>query len=479
MITAFVLLAHFQFFELKSQHIIWAKKNNLDKKSSFTKVVGQNKNGVYVLKHKSNVIKKSFIIEHFDKNLSLIKNVVIKIPNAQLEKIMISKNQILYVTKRFEKNGDYSVLMNGLDSNFNLAISNVLYTVNTNSKYSNIKIFNHLIENTQMVMVFESNNQQTDINYFYFKEGQLVKKNKISINQEFKNIYIGQGLINNIGNIFMVYTYSEDFKSTKSDDFKHRILSIDIQANVFKEQLINNSRTYISNCHLVSNDSMNQVSVVGFFGETNDEENKGYLVIKQNGLNLNLISTDFIHFNKNIIENIVGRKAEQKGEQISRFYIRKVIPKQDGGLIIVGEKFYTTTQNEVFYINGIPQSTYAKIYNYEEVLVLNLNNQSQVNWFDILHKTQSSVNDGGIYNGIIIVVNDNDFSFLYNDRLSANSDIIQVKYDDFGLQNKKILLRNDQFYALILPNESKQVNGNSLVIPIIQNRENTYIKLIY
>src|SRR5690606_26762047 len=103
----------------------------------------------------------------------------------------------------------------------------------------------------------------------------------------------------------------------------------------------------------------------------------------------------------------------------------------------------------------------------------------QADWHHIINKNQSSINDGGYYNGIVVMVNEQQFNILYNDRLSANADVIQITFNEKGETSKKVLLNNEQYFALLIPSEYKQVNANSLVIPINQNRDYTYIKLIY
>jgi hypothetical protein len=77
------------------------------------------------------------------------------------------------------------------------------------------------------------------------------------------------------------------------------------------------------------------------------------------------------------------------------------------------------------------------------------------------------------------MINNAQINILYNDRLSANADIIQVTYNENGEHSKKILINNEQFYAKVIPIESNQVSANSIVLPINQNRDFTYIKLLY
>lgn len=104
---------------ISAQDIIWANKNNIDKRTNFTKVIGQNKHGVFVLKHKNSSFKKYFIVEQFDKRMNLLRSKTFKINNAQLEKIVVQNDGLLVFTKVFEKNNGKKLMMNTIDSNLN------------------------------------------------------------------------------------------------------------------------------------------------------------------------------------------------------------------------------------------------------------------------------------------------------------------------------------------------------------------------
>jgi hypothetical protein len=247
----------------------------------------------------------------------------------------------------------------------------------------------------------------------------------------------------------------------------------------FQSQLINNEKTYLSNYQLVFNYQTNKVQACGFYGENYEDENLGYFIISILPNTLKPEHIVFKQIERSIVAQIIGVKSESKGENLNKFDIKKMIPKANGGLVMISERAFVTTQSDIFYINGVPQSSYAKIFNNDEVLILSLDSLFQPQWTVVVNKTQSSINDGGFYNGIITMVNDDEFNILYNDRISANADIVQISYNEFGRMTKKIILNNDQYYALLIPAESRQVNANSIVIPVNQNRDFTYIKLIY
>jgi hypothetical protein len=253
--------------------------------------------------------------------------------------------------------------------------------------------------------------------------------------------------------------------------------------NIFSNSKIdiglNDENTFFSGYKLTYNKSLMEVAAFGLTGVTDEDENKGYFSIKISCVNFAIKSKLNNDFDRKLVSQVLGLKNEQKGEQLNKFKIKKLIPKLDGGMLAICERMFITTQSDIFYVNGIPQSTYARIFNNDEVLVLDLDSNGNTNWFDIVNKNQSSINDGGYYNGIVIMVNDAEINILYNDRLSANADIIQVSYNSNGEHSKKILLNNDQFYALLIPSEYNQVTANSIVLPINQNRDFTFIKLLY
>jgi hypothetical protein len=464
---------------ISAQDIIWANKNNIDKRTNFTKVIGQNKHGVFVLKHKNSSFKKYFIVEQFDKRMNLLRSKTFKINNAQLEKILVQNDGLIYFIKVFDKNNQKKIMMNTIDSTLNEKNDIELISKESMRNNATIKIYYNTSRSKILVNSFSESNNNIILNYYLIESKQVVVKGEIVIKHKYSELYIGEGLIDENGNLHQLYTQSDKFKSKNSTDFYHYLYSLNIRNNSYTERLINDRNTFISNYQLSENEETNEITAVGFYGNKYEDENKGYFFIKIDASNHQIKENRFIEIDRSIVTQIIGIKNEQKGESINKFSIKKTIPKMDGGLILISERSFVTTQSDIFYINGVPQSSYARIFNNDEVLVLSLNSNGQIDWHQIVNKNQSSINDGGYYNGIIVMVNDLEFNILYNDRLSANADVIQVTFNEKGETSKKVLLNNEQYYALLIPSEHKQVNANSVVIPINQNRDYTYIKLIY
>ncbi len=463
--------------EIKAQKTLWAQKNNLDKKANFTKVIGQNKYGLYVLKHKNNSFRKYFVVEHFDKKMNLLASRTIKIPNAELQKIAITPNGILYFTKYFNKDYTYNLQFTQIDSNW---ISSAPKTIFSGKRLATNDA-DFIIELDQTKRNFYTAfytpiQEKTLIQYAYYENENLITKDTITLPYSYQNISFNKSTLTETGQLFTLFSNKKSNKNNVND---YRILGINLKQKQWINLLINDAETHISDCDMAFNPSNNTMQIAGFYGTKNTDENKGYFSIGINTINLKTLQTIFMPFDRKIVAQIIGAKYEQKGENLTKFYIKKIVPRIDGGSLIIAERMYITTQSDVFYINGVPQTSYARIFNNDEILMLNLDNMGKILWNDVVVKNQSSVNDGGYYNGIVIMVNDDNVNMIYNDKLSANADIIQVTYNAKGEHTKKILLNSDQFYALVIPSEYSQVTANSIVIPVNQNRDNTYIKLLY
>ena len=463
-----------------AQQVIWANKNNLDKRTDFTKVVGQNRFGVFVLKHKNSTFRRYFILQQFDKKMNLLRSKTFKIPGGELEKIIVSEDQVVYFTKVYGKGFFYTLKMQTIDSSFNESAPQTIVNSETfNNETIDFRIEHSHKKNQFLVWYMLESGEKTRVVYHRCKPSGQIIQGENTINCNTSEMYIGDATVDDSANLFIFYSKSEKFRSKNSEDFFHYVYACNIRSGKTLNQLINNTETYVSSYKIAYNYNKNTITAIGFHGIDTEDENKGYFSVIINCIDLSVKQTTFKDFDRKTVAQIIGVKNEKNGDQLSKFKIKKLIPKMDGGTLIIAERSYVTTQSEILYVNGVAHSSFSKIFNNDEVILLNTDSLGNTVWTDVIMKNQSTVNDGGYYNGIVIMVNDDQINILYNDKLNANADIIQVSYKPNGEHSKKILLNNDQYYALVIPAESNQVTANSVVIPINQNRDFTYIKLLY
>lgn len=465
---------------LNAQRLIWAELNNIDKKTDFTKVIGQNKHGVYVLKHKNSTFRKYFIIERFSKRMNLLRSKIIKIPDSELQKIVVLENDIVFFTKVFDKGYTYSLNVQHLDTNLNIDLP---YTIASGCDLPN---------NNSDFKIEYSENKKEFLTWYLNEKNNTFEINLIALDKFkkglSKNIQIAKGAydidilkaeIDQTGKFYCLYTQTNSAKSSAASDFKTHVLCYDLKTDSIKNQIIHDVNYYITYADLCYNSASNKMIATGFYGKNAEDEMAGYFCIQINPDGFNFDQQVFQAINRKTVSELIGIKAEQRGDNLSKFKIRKTVAKTDGGFLLIAERSFVTNQSDVFYVNGIAQTSSSKIFNNDEVLILSIDSLGLLEWDEIIFKNQISTNDGGYNNGIIIMVNEATINIIYNDKLNANADVIQVTFNEKGERTKKILINSDQYYALVIPAEYNQVTANSIVLPVNQNRDYTYIKLLY
>ncbi len=463
-----------------AQQVIWAQCNNLDKRTDFTKVVGQNKHGVFVLKHRNNTFRKYFIIEKFDKRMNLLRSKTIKIPNAELQKIVVLEDEVIFFTKIFDKGYTYTLTMQHLDTSLNVDLPVIIATgCDLVNSYSDFKIEYSENRKKMLAWYIGENENNSQIHLIPISDGKIRSPQIIDIPQAIGNIDILKAIIDFSGNFYCLMTFSKNQKSSKAIDFRTQLLCANLQKNEHQISCFHAEDDFISYADLVINSSTNKVHATGLYGKKDDDDDRGYFDVCINPSDFKIDYRVFNEINRKTVADIIGIKAEQRSENLNKFKIRKTIPKTDGGCVVIAERSFITNQSDVFYVNGVPQTSYSKIFNNDEILLLALDSNGNLLWDEIVFKNQTSTNDGGYNNGIVIMVNEDNFNIIYNDKLNANADVIQISFNEKGERIKKILLNSDQYYALVIPSEYNQVTSNSVVLTVNQNRDYTYIKLLY
>lgn len=463
-----------------SQDILWAKNANQNKNVGYTRVAGQNQYGVFVLKHKNRSLRKYFTIEQFDHKLQLKRSKVFKIPGCELQKLVIAQNQILYLYKYYNKGKLCKLLLNVIDSNLLEGSPKTLYEFGADAyDISDIQVDFDPLSDKLSVWFLKDSSQQTQLQYTLLQNAKVISKGNAWINKPFEQMYIGDSEIDSSGNLYAVMSQTNDTKSKSVSDYKHFTVCLNAQTNQIQMDALGKNDCFIGAYQLAYNSAHHCMHIAYLGGYSDEDDNQFYGIKTIDSKAFTILYESINTIDRKLVSQIMGAKYEKNGNNLNKFKIKKLIPKADMGCVLICERMFITTQSDVFYVNGVPQSTYARIFNNDEVLVFSMTSKGDEEWSNMIVKNQTSINDGGYYNGIVVMVNERDFHILYNDRISANSDIIQVSFQANGLFTKKIVLNNEQYYAMVIPSEYSQVSGNSMVLPINQNRDFTYIKLIY
>jgi len=293
-----------------------------------------------------------------------------------------------------------------------------------------------------------------------------------------KNIPITNKLINednflsNEGEIFLLDAQVKRVISNNNslyDNFK--LLRYNFATNKLSIVQIENVQYLLSDIKFEVDDRNNRIVAAGFYTEKQSNDISGYFYLFID-LTAGIVSEQtFAPFNSEIIRRVSRNTLVRSRDQISNLRIRKLITRQDGGALLIGELFYTVQQN-------MPRSTFDNFYArqlgtsyyYNDVLLLSINPDGTMYWGNVVQKRQSSDDDGGYYSSFALVNNRSQLNIIFNEDISSTTNLNNFILDSDGQYTVSSLLRSKDYNVMIAPRYGKQVAPDIIVLPAFNER---------
>lgn len=164
----------------------------------------------------------------------------------------------------------------------------------------------------------------------------------------------------------------------------------------------------------------------GLYGNKGSFAISGTFFLRLDRITKVIVHSSYKEFEKDFItaymtekeEAKATRKAERKGEELelSNYELRDIIRRTDGGVVMVAEqyRFYITS---VTTMDANGRTSTRTIYNYEynDIIVVNVDPNGNIAWAAKVPKRQHSTNDGGRYSSYALLVKEDHIHLLFND----------------------------------------------------------------
>ncbi|MGK0365179.1 MAG: hypothetical protein ACI85O_002244 [Saprospiraceae bacterium] len=165
--------------------------------------------------------------------------------------------------------------------------------------------------------------------------------------------------------------------------------------------------------------------LAGFYSERNASNAKGtcYLRIDSKSkqiLQQTLKEFEFEFLTEEMTEGQRRRaeRAEQRGDsnreaELYSYRLDDLILRSDGGVVLIGEQYYVYQDRTQDYYSGRFSTTYY--YNYNDIIVVNIQPDGEIEWASRIPKRQRTVNDGGYFSSYAMSITRGKLYFVYND----------------------------------------------------------------
>ncbi len=281
-------------------------------------------------------------------------------------------------------------------------------------------------------------------------------------------------LVDNKGNAYLVgkrYFKKERDRIQGQPGYEYIVYAYRNEGSEVSEYVLNLSDHFLSDLHLEIAPEGDLICA-GFYSDINATNAKGtfYFTVDANTQEIKQRSLyefglDFLTLNLSDRQGkkIERRAAKGKGNEINQFDIRDLVPRGDGGTVLVAEQYYVRVVTSFDRATGT--STIRYYYHYNDIVVISINPNGDIEWATKVPKRQTSVNDRGYYSSYAMMITGGKLYFVYNDHRTNIMERRTSRLKNFRLSDNKGII------ALAAVDS----NGDVSRIPLLSNRDATTI----
>lgn len=474
---------------LKAQTVEWSNQQKVKSRSNYTLVLGSNAAGYFLLRSKDNEFTRELILERYKSNLALdLSKELWQPPGSIIEKVMLQPSGLIaFGLTRNNVQDKYDFLYWKADDQLTTAgTAQTLFQVDAS-----------VIKDKHAFYI----KQSTDKSKYYIMYLMKAKDGDASI-------LAVQAFTNELAPLFSKYyplnypvehVFITGFECDDSDkafvliDFpdspvrkrgesqrKFFLYAISATQNDLTEFELGNDSTEIVDLGMVVNNYHQSVTVSGFYrNKTTESSLDGIFMCSIDMRTLSYRVRRSYPFDKALVQKSTSVLTNENSPGLSDLLIRKIVPRSDGGCMVIAEKSYETKQVYTYFVNGFQQTSSRTVYNYDEVMVFSLDTDGKMQFNDVIKKRQSSVNDGGYYSSFVTLNTNSSVALIYSMDASAESDIMISTISPKGEIDTRILIKAMSYYVSLMPPESRQISANSTLICAMKDRKFSIMKVTY
>jgi len=472
-----------------SQTVEWSNQAKVKSKTAYTQVLGENANGVFLVRCRNSDFRKDIIVERYKSNLALEFSNELTIPSGGiLEKLVLLENNILFFySGKNSLTGRIELNCIKLDNNFK-PVSNPSLICEIDPQFfkdnSNFYIKSSADKSKFGVMYIRANADRSGNSTVSFlgmnDQLTITYRKEAEIEYEVNDAFFSSIDCNNEGDIFSIIDFPKSMKHNRTNDPRNFFLFCCCQSqNKIVKTAIGADSVFINEIGLAVNNYNKTVVVTGFYSYRHDNRAAGEFIYVIDAVNSQIKTESFEDLSKSFIAKVAANMQNESSPVITDLYIRKIIPKSDGGCLLIAEKYYETKQAYTFYVNGFPQTNYRVVYNFDEIILISKNADGSTQFKDFIKKTQSSVSDAGYYSSFVTITGNDKIGIVYNSDAGNESDVMITTISNKGLIDTKVLVKAMSYFVQLMPGESKQVSANSTLICTLKDKRFSIMRLIF
>lgn len=305
-----------------------------------------------------------------------------------------------------------------------------------------------------------------------------------------RQFIVSDYLVDNDGNAYLIgkrYFGKRKDKVDGHPNYEYVVYAYQEDGALETEYVLNLPDRYLSELHLEIAPGGDLICA-GFYSDIEATSAKGTFFFTVNAETKAIDQESFFEFDMDFITQSMTanqklktrRKAVKgKGKGLTEYDIRNLIPRGDGGSVLVAEQYYTRTVSSPGGTNGV--GTIKVYYHYNTIVVISISPAGEIEWASKVPKRQVSVDDNGSYSSFVTMITDEKLHFIYNDHRDnltqgvesqlknfrtsdRNGVVVLATVDAEGNVSRSNLFSNKEVNTVCRPKMSSQIAGDELFI---------------
>ncbi len=400
------------------------------------------------------------------------------------------RNIIHCVAARIDGNGQKIGELIELDTTqVNFGADNKIYSVISSEDKSRIMVFKINSKNKRNYMISTVLlNDKLDV----------LKRSRLSMPMDDRNDYLNEFHLDNEGD--MIFT---KFDRVNNENIGYAAFVVKhAQADSFMVNALSTDKIYLDEIHIKPDNSNHRYFLTSFFYTKRRGNAEGYFLYIWDKKQGRPLVQDTVTFSEDLKREARGNAGTRTA--FNDYFIRNIITRKDGGVIISSEAFYTTSRggswNRWNYLYGSP---YMRSYDYyyyspyygnfwgnryndfqnvryqaDNIAILSFSNQGKLEWSSVIAKEQFDDQTDDLISYQLMITG-GQLHFLFNNPERRVLLLNDYSVDPNGQVNRNPTLKNlDRGYDF-MPKYARQVSSRQIIIPCVHRNLICFAKVDY
>ncbi|MEM6763660.1 MAG: hypothetical protein AAF824_03680 [Bacteroidota bacterium] len=306
---------------------------------------------------------------------------------------------------------------------------------------------------------------ETILYYVFDDAGDFVVNGEINLKYPDNRLRVRSVKVSNQGNVYVLGKFYRVNNIKDADDFKYIINRHDSQTQQDMEIPIELGDKYITDLAFRLDRDEN-IYVSGFYSNKSTDRIVG-TVLQKIGANGDILMNSSQRFDEKFLSNYLSSSQINRGKELRNFYLKDIILRSDGGVLLLAEKFYITYQS---YRDMYGYWVDREIFHYEDVMLTSVDGSGGIEWHAIIDKNQVSESPANLSYFNAVGGQGAYIFYEYKPRkknVNIYYNLVSIEGD---VNARQPLLRDYRYGNEFYPKFCEQINNREAIMVYFQNR---------